>query len=450
MQESSLSVTVPSLSPRCPNPQVGTLQYMAPEVLLGSAPHSPASDVFALAVTLNELAAGAVPYSDCTRDNPLAHTVLEMGYGRQELAAAVAAEGLRPTVPPGTPPALRALLRACWAADPAARPSGAHLRDALAALAAEAEAEAAGDAAGQAACLSPQASLLPVVTAVPTPVLADTAGCRPYRVGAAVAAPAQQPLQGSTDVDMAEPAGARGTPSPIDVLSSPGSSGCSSPARSGSLTAAPGRLPAWLAAGATAGASAGATFASSQHAGGSAADDAAPVHVGSYLAQGRRDSMEDTIAVLPDALRGAAPGAPACTALGVFDGHRGGAAAEYLAASLQGHLAARLGDSASGADLLRAALLDADVAFRAEQDTAWAARVARVGAAAAGQRPAPGATATVLLLYPGGAARKPAPEAGQQQLMLSVANLGDSRAVLCRDGQVGGRGLSLRKRRGRC
>ena len=33
-------------------------------------------------MTLNELGSGAAPYADCTRDNPLAHTVLEMGYGR--------------------------------------------------------------------------------------------------------------------------------------------------------------------------------------------------------------------------------------------------------------------------------------------------------------------------------------------------------------------------------
>ena len=35
--------------------QVGTLEYMAPEILLRTAPHGPASDVYALAVTLNEV-----------------------------------------------------------------------------------------------------------------------------------------------------------------------------------------------------------------------------------------------------------------------------------------------------------------------------------------------------------------------------------------------------------
>lgn len=68
---------------------------MSPEVLL-KAPSSFASDVYAFAVTLNELATATVPFSDCTKENPEVHTVLELGYGRQELAAAVAAEGLRP------------------------------------------------------------------------------------------------------------------------------------------------------------------------------------------------------------------------------------------------------------------------------------------------------------------------------------------------------------------
>jgi serine/threonine protein kinase len=64
---------------------VGTLEYMAPECLL-KEPGSPASDVYAWAVTVNELATGTFPFSDCTRDNPKAHTVLEMGYGRYAAA----------------------------------------------------------------------------------------------------------------------------------------------------------------------------------------------------------------------------------------------------------------------------------------------------------------------------------------------------------------------------
>jgi serine/threonine protein kinase len=46
--------------------QVGTLEYMAPEVLL-KEPTSLASDVYAFAVTINELATAVVPFSDCTK-----------------------------------------------------------------------------------------------------------------------------------------------------------------------------------------------------------------------------------------------------------------------------------------------------------------------------------------------------------------------------------------------
>lgn len=47
-----------------------------------------------------------------------------MGYGRQELAVAVASEGLRPLLPPGgSPPGFEQLLQICWHRDPAARPT---------------------------------------------------------------------------------------------------------------------------------------------------------------------------------------------------------------------------------------------------------------------------------------------------------------------------------------
>ena len=60
---------------------MGTLEYMAPETLQKQTP-TDKCDVWALAVLLNELATGIFPYSDCTQENPAAHTVLEMGYGR--------------------------------------------------------------------------------------------------------------------------------------------------------------------------------------------------------------------------------------------------------------------------------------------------------------------------------------------------------------------------------
>ncbi|GLI68583.1 hypothetical protein VaNZ11_013053 [Volvox africanus] len=116
---------------------VGTLEYMAPELLLRTSPASPASDVYAWAVTVNEVAAGVVPFSDCIKDNPEVHTVLELGYGRMELAAAVSAEGLRPQLPHTSPPGFAALMQWCWRSEPAERPTFSQVLGALKELAEE-------------------------------------------------------------------------------------------------------------------------------------------------------------------------------------------------------------------------------------------------------------------------------------------------------------------------
>ena len=398
---------LPSIPP-LPPLQVGTLQYLSPEVLLGR-PHSLASDVFALAVTVNELAVGAVPYSDCTRDNPLAHTVLEMGYGRQELAVAVAAEGLRPTMHEGTPPPLQSLLEACWAREPAQRPTAADVASQLAAMAAAAAAAASPPAVPS----TPQPAVLPAVLPVPPSEHArrlfasgsdDDGGCVDASGSDKPAALWRVHVHTDGDAEMAK----------ADAADS--SSPCSS--GSPSSKSAPGGLPAWLAP------------LQQQQQQVEGALGAQGLQAGTFLTAGRRDAQEDTLAVLHAPFGTAAPG---CTALGVFDGHRGGSASDYLAAHLQQHLAARLAVATSGADLLGGALLDADGAFRAADDAAWQARLARMGQAAAGRRPSPGSTATLLLVYPG------QPQQGQpqpQQQMLAVAHLGDSRVVLCRDGQV--------------
>ena len=60
---------------------MGTLEYMAPEVLQ-KQPTTAASDVYALAVTVNEIATGIFPFADCTKDNPQCQTVLNFDYGR--------------------------------------------------------------------------------------------------------------------------------------------------------------------------------------------------------------------------------------------------------------------------------------------------------------------------------------------------------------------------------
>ena len=46
---------------------------------------------------------------------------------RQELAAAVVGEGLRPLPAASTPPELQRLLEACWQRDPAARPTASEV-----------------------------------------------------------------------------------------------------------------------------------------------------------------------------------------------------------------------------------------------------------------------------------------------------------------------------------
>eukprot|EP00897_Mesotaenium_endlicherianum_P007988 jgi/Mesen1/7217/ME000371S06301 len=112
---------------------VGTLVYMAPEVLAKEV-HTHKSDVYSFAVSMNELATGVVPFSDRLTD-PQAHTVLEMRYSEQELSAAIAS-GLRPVLAGAEvgagggeggrhapPPRLAALLEQCWHALPEERPS---------------------------------------------------------------------------------------------------------------------------------------------------------------------------------------------------------------------------------------------------------------------------------------------------------------------------------------
>ena len=132
---------------------VGTLEYMPPEILKGHSRATSAADVYAWAVTANALATRTLPpFVDCDKPTPACHTVLEFGYGRQELVAAVAGAGLRPRlasrslpvssssissasppphdsssvlVPP--PPPFLSLIETCWHADPRERPSASEV-----------------------------------------------------------------------------------------------------------------------------------------------------------------------------------------------------------------------------------------------------------------------------------------------------------------------------------
>ncbi|SCF42013.1 serine/threonine protein kinase [Micromonospora matsumotoense] len=119
---------------------VGTPSYLAPEIHTGH-PALPASDVYALGVTLYELLAGQRPI----RGSGAA--ALQLAHLEQE-----------PARPAGLPDPLWDLLRACLAKDPAARPAAATVADRLTCL-------AAGDAAagrpGGGATLPPAVAPVP-------------------------------------------------------------------------------------------------------------------------------------------------------------------------------------------------------------------------------------------------------------------------------------------------
>lgn len=101
---------------------VGTLIYMAPEVLSG-APHSFPADVYAFAITINEMATAAVPFVDRKMPVPELHTVLETRFNEVRLRGAIVKDGLRPVLATGVPDEYRALIEQCWHPDPDARPT---------------------------------------------------------------------------------------------------------------------------------------------------------------------------------------------------------------------------------------------------------------------------------------------------------------------------------------
>ena len=107
-------------------------------------------------------------------------------------------------------------------------------------------------------------------------------------------------------------------------------------------------------------------------------------------------------------------GLPECHLAGVFDGHRGPEAAQYLASNLEQHIYAVWETCSSPSLLLKEALQNLDAAFRQESFGTGKADVGYV----ASSNSYPGSTATVVLIV------------GRY---VAVANLGDSGAVLSRD-----------------
>ena len=127
---------------------VGTLAYMAPEVLMRRVPSFPA-DAYAFGVFSSEALTRVVPYADRERNVALAHTVLDLSYNEQDLAKAIASEGLRPSLP--TAEALASgrfgdeadadairyasrLCERCWAREPGERPTFAAIEAEVASI----------------------------------------------------------------------------------------------------------------------------------------------------------------------------------------------------------------------------------------------------------------------------------------------------------------------------
>ena len=113
---------------------IGTLVTMAPEILLNRGVNTKkdfvytfSSDVYAFAVTANEIVAGIMPYSDRFTSNVNVHTVLDMNYSTHTLAAAIAGDHLRPSISAQCPPQLAELISRCWHPVPALRPSFAEI-----------------------------------------------------------------------------------------------------------------------------------------------------------------------------------------------------------------------------------------------------------------------------------------------------------------------------------
>jgi serine/threonine protein phosphatase PrpC len=433
-----------------------------------------------LCALLMLLPTGVYPFSDCTKDNPEVHTVLEHGYGRQELAAAVASEGLRPLLPKAAPEGYRQLLTACWQLDPEQRPTAAAVRDAVAALLQQLGAggpsspnQQQQQAAHAGDWSSWQQSVAHEMGGTSSPGSAGNR-CSDASAGSTFMAgqpttPAvmgsfhqafrqQQQQHQQHDMEgILHEQEQQGLPKDLGldwVCSSDHSSLCPMEVDS------PGwRTPLSTAAAAGRAASPalkGALLPLSDALTATAAAFPAPedlqVAAGVYAAMGPRDTMEDRHVVI----RGLG-GDPRLHFAGVFDGHRGAQAAHYAAlhlpralqvaavkalaqqrsqgasSSSQGGSSPPAGAAASSSSsgrssaqeaavaaavaALKDSFLTVDAGFHKEWQQEMAAKARRSNA----KEPYPGTTALAAVIAGG---------------MLLVANAGDSRAVLSRGGRA--------------
>ncbi|XP_076893157.1 protein kinase and PP2C-like domain-containing protein [Bidens hawaiensis] len=128
---------------------------------------------------------------------------------------------------------------------------------------------------------------------------------------------------------------------------------------------------------------------------------------GSFATCGRRETMEDTHFLMPHLWN-----EDDIHIFGIFDGHRGAAAAEFSARALP-RLLQTLDCNSSPAEALKEAFINTDVAFRKELNNQHKSK------AVIQKDYHPGCTAIAALVV---------------QNRLYVANAGDCRAILCRAG----------------
>ena len=86
---------------------VGTVQWMAPEVLAGGT-YAESADMYSVGMILLELITGSYPFE---------------GYSHLDIAIKVVQRGIRPAIPSCCSPALAELLSKCWATEPTDRPT---------------------------------------------------------------------------------------------------------------------------------------------------------------------------------------------------------------------------------------------------------------------------------------------------------------------------------------
>jgi len=83
--------------------EVGTLRWMAPEILMHHN-YGQAADIYSMGVILWELLTKQVPFA----------AMQQGGHLTKQIMYTVAAEQLRPTLPPGTPGPVAEIICACW------------------------------------------------------------------------------------------------------------------------------------------------------------------------------------------------------------------------------------------------------------------------------------------------------------------------------------------------